>query len=67
MKFIRAYAHREPFQRNTSMSKFMFHELFPLKATEPEFRLLTTDHLEIINFNGTDVLTVDSEGLIKLA
>ena len=49
------------------MSKFMFHELFPLKATEPEFRLLTTDHLEIKNFNGTDVLTVDSEGLINLA
>ena len=49
------------------MSKFMFHELFPVNTTEPEFRLLTTDHLKIKNFNGTEVLTVDSEGLINLA
>ena len=49
------------------MSTFMFHELFPLNDTEPEFRLLTNDHLKIENFNRTEVLTVDSEGLIKLA
>ena len=49
------------------MSKFMFHELFPLNDTEPDFRLLTTDHLKVENFNGTEVLAVEREGLTRLA
>lgn len=49
------------------MSEFTYHEMFPVTHEEPEYRKLTSDHVEISNLNGTDVLTVETEGLTKLA
>jgi fumarate hydratase class I len=49
------------------MSDFNYHEMFPLDEDTTEYRPLTTDHVEVAKFNGTDILTVENEGLTKLA
>ncbi len=49
------------------MSEFTFHEMFDLKANEPEYRLVTTDHIGFSQVNGTDIITIEKEGLTRLA
>jgi fumarate hydratase, class I len=49
------------------MSDFTYHEMFPVTQEEPEYRLLTSDHVGTGNLNGTEVLTIEPEALTKLA
>lgn len=49
------------------MSEFSFHEMFPLDEDTTEYRPLTTDHVGIEKFKGTDILTVEAAGLSKLS
>ena len=49
------------------MSEFTYHEMFPVTQEEPEYRLLTSDHVGTSNLNGTEVLTIEPEALTKLA
>lgn len=44
-----------------------YHEIFPLKASETEYRKLTSDHVGTDKFRGKDVLVVETEGLKKLS
>ena len=49
------------------MSDFNYHEMFPLDEDTTDYRPLTTEHVGLEKFNGTDILTVENEGLTKLA
>ena len=49
------------------MSDFNYHEMFPLDEDTTEYRPLTSDHVGLEKFNGTDILAVENEGLTKLA
>jgi len=49
------------------MSEFTYHEMFPVTQEEPEYRLLTSDHVGTSRLNGTEVLTIEPEALTKLA
>ena len=49
------------------MSDFTFHEMFPLEEDTTEYRSLTTDHVGIEKFKGTDILTIEGAGLTKLS
>ena len=49
------------------MSDFNYHEIFPLDEDTTEYRPLTTDHVGLEKFNGTEILTVENEGLTTLA
>jgi len=49
------------------MSEFTYHEMFPVTQEEPEYRLLTSDHVGTSRLNGTLVLTIEPEALTKLA
>ena len=49
------------------MSDFNYHEMFPLEEDTTEYRPLTTDHVGLENFKGTEILAVENEGLTKLA
>ncbi|MEM7302226.1 MAG: fumarate hydratase [Pseudomonadota bacterium] len=42
-------------------------EMFPLSAEETPYRLLTSDHVGTVDFNGNEMLTVDAEGLRLLS
>jgi fumarate hydratase, class I len=49
------------------MPEFTYHEMFPVTQKEPEYRQLTSDHVNVSNLNGTEILTVEPEALTKLA
>ena len=49
------------------MPDFTYHEMFPLEEDTTAYRALTTEHVGLEKFNGTDILTVEGEGLTKLA
>lgn len=49
------------------MSEFTYHEMFPVTQEEPEYRLLTSDHVDTSKLNCNEVLTVETEALTKLA
>ena len=49
------------------MSTFMFRDLFQTTDSEPDFRAITTDFVEVEKFNDTEILTINTEGLIRLA
>lgn len=49
------------------MSEFTYHEMFPVTQEEPEYRLLTSDHVGTSRLNGTEILTIEPEALTKLA
>ena len=49
------------------MSDFNYHEIFPLDEDTTDYRQLTTEHVGLEKFHGTDILTVENEGLTKLA
>ena len=49
------------------MSDFNYHEMFPLDEDTTDYRSLTTEHVGLEKFNGTDILTVENQGLTKLA
>ena len=48
------------------MADFSFHEMFPLAEDTTEYRSLTTDHVGIEKLGGKEILTVESEGIVKL-
>jgi len=49
------------------MPEFSFHEMFPLHEDTTDYRPVTTDHVGVETFNGTQVLTVESAGLTRLS
>ncbi len=49
------------------MSDFAYHEMFPLNAEEPEYRLLTTDYVSTTQLDGQDILKIDPTALTLLS
>ena len=49
------------------MPDFTYHEMFPLEEDTTAYRVLTTKHVGLEKFNGSDILTVEGEGITKLA
>ena len=49
------------------MTNFIFNELFNLSKEEIKYRLVDSDHVEITKFKGNEILSVEAEGLTKLA
>ena len=49
------------------MSDFTYHKPFPLGEDKTNYRLVTKDHVEVVEFEGREILKVDPEGLTLLA
>ena len=49
------------------MNDYAYHELLPLGKDATPYRLLTTDHVSVVEFEGREILTVAPEGLTLLA
>ena len=49
------------------MNDYAHHELLPLGKDETPYRLLTTDHVSVTEFEGHEILKVAPEGLTLLA
>ncbi len=49
------------------MSDYVHHEMFPLGEDKTPYRLLTTDYVSTVNFDGREILKVDSRALTLLA
>ena len=49
------------------MSEFNYQDPFPLGPDDTEYRLLTSDHVSTAEFEGTEILRVEPEGLRRLA
>ncbi len=49
------------------MSEFKFEKMFPLKADTTRYRKLTKEHVRVKNFQGSDILMVEPQGLTLLA
>jgi len=49
------------------MNDYAYHELLPLGKDETPYRLLTTDHVSVVEFEGREILKVAPEGLTLLA
>ena len=47
--------------------EFKYQEMFPLGESKTQYRLLTKDYVQEVDFNGEKVLKVDPEGLRFLA
>tara|TARA_R110002096_G_scaffold384014_1_gene577964 strand:- start:86 stop:1711 length:1626 start_codon:yes stop_codon:yes gene_type:complete len=48
------------------VSDFHYQKPFPLSPDTTEYRLLSTDHVEVVEFNGQQMLKVDPEALTLL-
>jgi len=48
------------------MSDSAYHPMIQLGEDKTEYRKLTSDHVEVVDFNGTEVLKVDPEALTLL-
>ena len=49
------------------MTDFAYHKTFPLGADQTEYRLVTTDGIEVTEFEGRQILKVAPETLTRLA
>ncbi len=49
------------------MSDYVHHEMFPLGEDKTPYRLLTTDFVSTVDFDGREILKVDSRALSLLA
>ena len=49
------------------MADFVFQTMFPIEKETTEYRLITSDHVAVSEFNGRPILTVDPQGLTLLA
>ncbi|MCL4109301.1 UNVERIFIED_CONTAM: hypothetical protein GTU68_019729 [Idotea baltica] len=49
------------------MSDFSYHKPFPLGPDKTNYRLVTKDFVEVVEFEGKEILKVDPEGLTLLA
>jgi fumarate hydratase class I len=49
------------------MVDFAYQEIFPLGVDTTDYRQLTADHVAVKSFDGTDILTIEPEGLTLLA
>ncbi len=49
------------------MSTFEYQKPFPLAKDETIYRLISNDHVEVVEFNGTEVLKIAPEALTLLA
>ncbi len=47
--------------------EFFYQEPFPIGKDETEYYLLTKDQVSVVNFEGKEIIKVESEGLTKLA
>ncbi len=49
------------------MNNYTYHEPLPLQEDAPPYRLLTTDYASTGNFEGREILKVETQGLVALA
>ncbi|MEE8540312.1 MAG: fumarate hydratase [Desulfobacterales bacterium] len=49
------------------MMQFTYQEMFPLGEDLTEYRLLTTDHVTTESFQGTQMVKIAPEGLVRLS
>ncbi len=49
------------------MSDYVHHEMFPLGEDKTPYRLLTTDYVSTVDFDGREILKVDARALSLLA
>ena len=49
------------------MSDYVHHEMFPMGEDKTPYRLLTTDFVSTVDFDGREILKVDSRALSLLA
>ena len=49
------------------MTDHIYHELLPLGEDDTSYRLLTTDYVSTGDFEGREILKVDSQGLVAVA
>ena len=49
------------------MSDFSYQKPFPLGPDKTNYRLVTKDHVEVVEFDGKEILKVNPEGLTLLA
>ena len=47
--------------------EFKYQESFPMEKDKTEYYLLTKEHISVSEFEGTEILKVEPEGLTKLA
>lgn len=47
--------------------EFSYHKPFPLGPDKTEYRHVTSDHVEVVDFNGTEVLKIEPAALTRLA
>jgi len=45
------------------MSDFTYQEMFPLNDRSTSYRLISTDHVNIVRFEGQNIINVSAEGL----
>jgi fumarate hydratase class I len=49
------------------MAEFAHHDPYPLAQDDTAYRLLTTEHVSVVQFDGAEVLKVDPQALALLA
>jgi fumarate hydratase, class I len=49
------------------MNEYVHHEMFPLGEDKTPYRRLTTDYVSLKQFEGREILAVDSQALVMLA
>ena len=49
------------------MSAFKFQEMFPLEEDATEYRLLSTEHVSVTQYEGGDIVTIAPEALSLLS
>lgn len=49
------------------MTEFTYQEMFPLKKDDTEYRLISKEHISLKQFEGEEILSIDSPGLTMLA
>ena len=49
------------------MAEFKYQEPFPLSGDDTSYRLLTKDHVSVVDFGGEEILKIEPEGLALLA
>ncbi len=49
------------------MAQFKYQEMFPINEDNTDYRLLTNEHVSIKQFDQTEVISIDYQGLVYLA
>ena len=65
---VAVYAHTfRRIDEDRTMTKLTYQDPFPLAADTTSYRLLTSDHVSVAQFDGEEVLKIDPEALTVLA